>query len=276
MNSHFTDVNGDVLYYSSSTSLIANLTIENNNLIITPISNGEELITIYSSDLQDMTQGTFSLTVSGFVPELNTTSNSTTNDSIVIISNITINDTTNGANSTIDLNTSSNTNNTNSTINLNNSSNTTDATVNTTLDCSNSDPNSRPIECIQQNNSTYFKVEDIFIENKQGETVGQLTPVGNLLIEGSLIQNSTGSPNMNDYQLGYTNEFADFVPTLWIDTNTGDLHLKGTLVEANGNIPLQDGWSSFINKRGIILALYNPTTGSMIVRGNIIPYRGII
>jgi hypothetical protein len=140
-------------------------------------------------------------------------------------------------------------------------------------DCDEPDPNLRPLSCIQGENSTYFKPEDILLENKNAIAVGQLTPVGNLLIKGGLIEQSNGTAAAKDYQMGFVDNEGDFVATVWIDSATGDLHLRGHLTEANGNIPIAEGYSAIANKRGIVLALIDRETGDMIVRGNIVPYR---
>ncbi len=140
-------------------------------------------------------------------------------------------------------------------------------------DCSDPDPNRRPLECIQENGSTYFRPEDIDIENKAAVLVGRLTPIGNLLIRGDVVEHSTAAPDPSDYQMGYTDDGGDFVPTLWIDTASGDLHLRGSLTEANGNVPLGEGLSAIANGRGIVLALIDRHAGDLTLRGNVIPYR---
>ena len=96
------------------------------------------------------------------------------------------------------------------------------------------------------------------------------------LIRGGLVEHSNDTPSAVDYQLGYEDDNGDFVPTLWIDTATGDLDLRGTLSEADGNIPMIGGYSAFVNKRGIILALYDSRTGNLVLRGNLVPYRRTI
>lgn len=140
-------------------------------------------------------------------------------------------------------------------------------------DCTDPDPNKRPLDCLQGNNSTYFLPEEILLKDKDAVTVGRLTPIGNLFITGSLVEHSTGTPHRNDYQLGYTNEDGDFVPTVWIDSATGDLHLRGHLTEANGNIVVSTGQAAITNQQGIVLALLNDSrAGDLVVRGNIIPH----
>ena len=280
LTEHFIDIDGDTLYYSTENSNIATLTTENNVLTITPLQDGTQTITIYASDLKEIAIGTIDLTVTGMTLPIVTTNNTTNetlnNNSIntteintTIVNNTmnnTINKINNTINSTVDINTIIETNTTqNATTNL---------TQNTTIDCSNPDPNARPLECIIE--STYFKPEAIYIENKDADRVAMLTPIGNMLIKGDLVEHSTASPAANDYQLGYRNVDNNFVPTIWINTATGDLHLRGTLVEQNGQLPYREGYTSYTNQRGIILALANLENGDLILRGGIIPYRRVI
>ena len=149
---------------------------------------------------------------------------------------------------------------------------TTEQIINETMDCDHPDPNQRPLECIQHENATYFQEENLVVENKQAKTVGKFTPIGNLLITGDYVEHTTEEPNENDYQLGYS-EDGEFKPTIWINTETGDLHLKGELIEANTNIVHELGKYAISNKRGILLAVVDRHTGDMTIRGSVIPYR---
>ena len=153
--------------------------------------------------------------------------------------------------------------------------NITDTTINETVDCSHPDPNQRPLECIMGENTTFFQEENLVVENKRAERVGRFTPIGNLLIKGEVIENSNQEPNNYDYQFGYTNqETGEFITTIWINTETGDLHLRGRLTEMNNNVKAEVGTYSITNKRGIILGNVDRRQGNMILRGNVIPYRG--
>jgi hypothetical protein len=228
-------------------------------LVLAPVQAGNGTITVYASDLHELVHTDITLSVPA-VPSLNTPLNVTADG----LANTTTPQNPTG-NTTLSLNT---------TVALNSTDVPTQPDNATTfLDCTNPDPNQRPLDCIQGNDTSYFKPEDIIIENKNANAVARLTPVGNLLITGGLIENTTGQPSSSDYALGYSDENGDFIGTVWIDTSTGDLHLTGHLTEANGNIPIRDGWSAMANKRGIILALVNRQTGDLIVRGNLVPYR---
>jgi hypothetical protein len=274
LSTHFTDADGDTLYYSVENSNIATTHVDNNIMTITPVQDGTQTLNIYASDLKDIATGTIEITVTGM-----TVANTTVNDTLPAINettNTTVEINTTQENSTtnttgIDINTTTNsTNETLPTVIAND----TNSTVPTTLDCSNPDPNARPLECVIE--STYFKPEAIYIENKDADRVAMLTPIGNLLIRGDVLQHSTGSPAVNDYQLGYRDTDSNYIPTVWIDSATGNLHLRGTLTEANGQLPYREGYTAYTNQRGIILALANLGEGDLILRGGLIPYRRVI
>ena len=246
----FTDADNDELLYESTHHDGMTETITNGVLSITG-TPGTYTYVVYVSDLKEITPSNiFSITL---IEEM--TNENETNEIIV-------NDTNNNDENNNTLNDDA----------------TNENSINITIDtfdinCSDQDPNMRPLSCIQNNESTYFKHEEINIENKEGTLVGQLTPIGNLLIKGGIVENTLGRPARNDYQLGYMDEDGDFIATVWISTENGNLYMKGKLSEANGNIPLEDGYSAIANSRGIVLALINRNTGDLIVRGNVIPYR---
>ena len=257
LNTHFADVDGDTLYYSTSTSSTSNILIENNILTITPTTNGEETITIYSSDLKEITQGTFALTVTGLnSPEqvINSKINTTTNE-INNVYNDTANNTENILNTTA-----------NSAPEIQN------ITPQNSLDCSNPNPNARPIECIQNSSINYFSEQEIFWYDTQRQPVARFTTIGNLMIKGELIENSDSTPNPNDFGLGYSTIDANIVPTIWIDSK-GNLQLRGTIHEEQTQIVAPPNSYSFNNKRGITLAYATLETGDLYIRGNIFPYR---
>jgi hypothetical protein len=257
LNDYFKDIDRDNITYDINQITEINTNITQNELKISSTNPGTYLAYIYATDGDKLTtSNTFTITIT----ETTTTTNNKTNNTTNETSNSTNISTTNENNITI--NTTTNQTSTNIT------------TENTTTEqCSNPDPNQRPLICTQGINSTYFKPEEILINNKQGIPVARFTPIGNLLIKGEVIEQSAGAPSQEDYQLGYLNDNGDYTPTIWIDSATGSLHLKGNLIEANGNIPISDGLSALANQRGIILALFNRQTGGMTIRGNVIPYR---
>lgn len=237
---YFTDADSDELFYESSDNPGVQEELDGSLLTISGDPGTYEYVT-YASDLRELTPSNpFTVTIIAAQPESNSsqgTANSTPGSS--------------AANGT------------------NGSGYETPAPGT----CDDPDPNRRPLECLQGNDSTYFRPDDLFLENKQATAVGKFTPIGNLLIRGEVIERSAGAPAGNDYQLGYTDAAGDFVATVWIDSATGDLHLRGTLTEANGNIPIESGLSAIANRRGIVLALIDRSTGDLIIRGNVIPYR---
>ena len=263
VSSAFSDPDGDQLYFDSSRHDGMTESVDNGILTATG-APGTYTYTVYASDLHELTPSNiFTITL---LPEtapldVNTT-NTTVNEA-----NQTLNETVNG---TVNQTVTPIVNQTNATTNETVSPPT---PLSPPSDCSEPDPNKRPLSCIQGNDSSYFRPEEIMLENKNAESVGQLTPIGNLLIKGTVVEHSTGNPRSNDYQLGYANADGDFVPTVWIDSESGDLHLIGHLTEANGNIVIDNGLSAIANRRGIVLALINRQTGDLIVRGNLIPYR---
>jgi|GEM_PF-2364930 len=273
----FADADNDTLTYDYLAVPGTTMALNGSVLSVTGTSPGTAQSIVYASDLYAIAQSApFTITVLATENATNATLTNTTNETGVptggnesnnTATNQTLNETSPAITNTT-LNETSNNTATNQTLNE-----TSPAITNTTLDCSNPDPNRRPLDCIQGANSTYFKPEELLIENKQAVAVGQLTPVGNLLIKGGLVEHTTGIPATSDYQLGYTNSDGDYVPTVWIDTATGNLNLKGTLTEVNGNLIYQPGLTALTNERGIILALIDRNTGDMAVRGNLVPYR---
>ncbi len=272
----FADPDNDTLTYDYMDVPGVAMRVSGSTLTVSGLAAGTGESVIYASDLYSITQSNlFTVTV---LPAANATANGTQN-----ATNGTTNATETNATANMTANATTNaTGGSNVTVNYTENVTVTGAgnmTTNATnapaagIDCSNPDPNKRPLACIQGANSTYFKQEVLLLENKQAIAVGQLTPVGNLLIKGGLVELSAGAPGTSDYQLGYTDADGNFVPTVWIDTATGDLHLKGTLTEANGNLIYRTGETALANERGIILALIDRNTGDMTVRGNIVPYR---
>ena len=268
LNSHFTDIDSDTLYYSTSTSSIANLSIENNMLTITPTTNGEETITIYSSDLKEITEVKFTLTVNKIrtpEQEMPQEINSTTNM---------MNETTNILNNTENItdNTSQNENMTNNTLDISNYTQISDSTVNTSLDCSNSNPNERPIACLQDNASTYFKDEDKYWEDISRNKVAKFNVLGNMLITGNVIEHSTAKPSSNDFILGYQDADENIIGKIWIDSQ-GNLQLTGTLHEEQIQLNPPPMTYSLMTRRSIFIAYADTNSGDLYLRGNLIPYR---
>ncbi len=276
---HFVDADGDTLYYSTENTNLATLTIENNTLTLTPIQDGTQTITVYASDLKEIATGTIELTVTGMtIPEINvTTINETINNTIGLNitenislntteTNITLNETQNNSldNTTVGFNITTNETITNTTINT--------TITNTTLDCSSANLNERPIDCLNIN-AQKLLAESIYWENIDRTKVARYTPVGNLLISGKVIPNAVGSAHSNDFTIVYSNSDYQTLATIWVDSSTGDLYLRGTLHEEQGNMLPPQGSYTVMNIRGVYLAYANAATGDLYLRGNLIPYR---
>jgi hypothetical protein len=145
----------------------------------------------------------------------------------------------------------------------------------TALDCTNPDPNRQPLDCTMTAPSAYLDDNDTFWENTAGARVARLTRIGNLVINGTLIEHSNGQPGTSDYTIGYTSNNGTNVPSIWVSTSNGDLYLRGALTEANANIPARDRLTPITNRHGLVLALINPRTGDLTLRGNLITNRTI-
>jgi hypothetical protein len=127
--------------------------------------------------------------------------------------------------------------------------------------------------CLYQNTSKYFTDQDIILRNLDRQPVAQFTPIGNLLIGGTIIENSTAQPGSRDFRIGYVTRDGVSQTTIWIDNNNGDLHLRGTLNEANTNLNPPRGSYSVSNSRGVYLAYADQDQGDLYIRGNVIPGR---
>ncbi len=259
LDDHFTDVDGDDLYYDVGTSNLVTASIDGSILTLTPIQAGSGYLIVYASDLVELVPVTIAinvtLPVSSDVPD----------------STATFNDTAPVTNST--LNTTTLTENPETTavpIPVNSSSNT---TLNITLECSGGNPNTLSEECLLMSPDTYFPEQDIFWENSARQRVARFTVIGNLLLTGDIIEQSTARPAADDFSLGYVDDDYDTIPTIWIDGKTGDLHLRGRLVEESANLSPPQGSYTVTTRRKVHLAYADLAAGDLHLRGNAIPYR---
>ncbi|MBN1793298.1 hypothetical protein JW826_06460 [Candidatus Woesearchaeota archaeon] len=137
--------------------------------------------------------------------------------------------------------------------------------------CSAPNPNERPLECLD--NKEYFQDQAIFITTSDREQTARITPIGNLLIRGEVIEGSAFSPRGGDYAINHEDEYGNVKTTIWFDSETGDLHMTGKLYEENANIDPSPGSFTLKNKKGIVLAWADQGRGDLHIRGNVIPYR---
>jgi len=260
----FADADNDTLMYDYLAVPDVDMALDGSVLSVTGVSPGSAQSIVYASDLYVITQSNlFTITIT---PATNTTANvtnTTENTTITTSANATGNETAN-----VTDNGTTTTNETNTT-----TPTTTDTAPNTTVDCTATDPNDLPIECLYANATDYFPNQEILLTDLDRKPVARFTPIGNLLLTGRVIQQSGGSPGSRDFRIGYVDPDGNSVATIWIDSSTGDLHLRGTLHEENANLQPTPGSYSLVNKRSVFLAYADQYTGELYVRGNAIPYR---
>ena len=267
LGQYFMDPDNDSLTYDFMNAPGVTMTVSGHTLTVTGVTPGVEQSVVYASDLYSITQSnqfTITVTPPTTTPEntTNTTTENTTNE----------NTTTPAATNETNPSTTNETNETVSSAPASVAENQTNSTTSPALDCSNPDPNQRPLDCLNANATRFFE-ESIYWENVARVQVARITPIGNLLIIGKVIKDPAGEPAPGDFRISYTDENDQEVPTIWIDSSTGDLHLRGNLSEENANLIPPPGSYAVINRRGIYLAYADSTTGDLYVRGNVIPYR---
>ncbi len=268
----FSDPDNDTLYYSSSDYTENTETITNGTLTITGVP-GTYSYLVYASDLKELVSSNlFTITFVGNTTILENLS----------IGNYTINPLINGTNSTTNTsrpepNITSSTGTTNQNTTPVNNTNTTTTLVTTRTvpasSCANPDPNKRPVDCLLNSTTNYFQEQTIYITNTARTPVARISPIGNLLLTGGLQENELFSPKAGDYTIGYEDNNGNYVATVWFESATGTLHLRGGLTEEELEMSPPAGSFVLRNRKGITLAWADPTTGEFHIRGNIIPYR---
>lgn len=246
LGTHIVDPDGDVLLYSAGLSGLVDAQVTGDILTLTPAADGVADLAIYASDLEALIETSIPITVIvGSEPTVNATNdtNVTVEPPIVV-------------NQTIETNVTA-----------------TPTNVTTPLDCSAANPNERPVECLLADSTEYFPDEDIFLENLDRVRVAKLNMVGNLLLTGDVYQYSAGAPGARDFVIGQPDRDGNVIVSAWVDTATGDLHLRGQLIEEELNVNPPSGSYSILTKRSIYLAYVDLSTGDMHLRGNLIPYR---
>jgi len=234
LNQYFTDPDQDTIIYDTPQNPNINTTIKKQTLTIKPKKPGTHTTYIYATDGTHLTtSNTFTITI---------TQTNTTNQ------------------------TNNNTNQT--TTPTNNNTNT------TTNPCKNPNINQRPSYCFSGIENKVFQEIIAPIEDLKGRKVGRFTRFGNMVIKGLVVQNTTASPEPEDFKIGYT-ETRDYeerlVPTAWIDTSTGNLHLKGQLYEEQDIIePPQHHTYVVRNKNGIVLGYFDELRGDLYLKGNLV------
>lgn len=170
---------------------------------------------------------------------------------------------------------SSNTSNPSSTINetSNATPDISNQTQNVSTNCNDPDPNKRPLECIQEQSDLYFQDQPLFLEHPDRSVAARITPIGNILIAGDLVEYSTGGPRQDEFVVSKYDAFGRATVVAWVDRVTGDLHLQGRIHEEQLNLNLPKGAFTIQNKQSINVAYIDKNTGDLYIRGNLIPYR---
>ncbi len=279
MSDYFTDPEGDPLTYDFLNVPNANITINGSILTIKGTSTGESKTIIYASDLEAIAESNI-ITITVQPASQNANNQSGRGEGTTTNETRPKNETkTTGQGGTPPPTPAGATNKTNESSrgtrpSQENATNTTSATTTKPAACDNPDPNQRPPECFIGEERKYFREGDGFlIEDRARNVVARFNALGNLLIRGGVFENAAGAPAKNDFAIGHLNDDYQFIPTVWISSETGDLYLKGGLHEEELTLTIPRGMYSFQSRRGINLGYANPRTGDLYLRGNLIPYR---
>jgi hypothetical protein len=241
LNKYFSDPDNDTIQYDINQIPEIDATISQNILTIASATPGIYTAYIYATDGDKLvTSNTFTITIISATTETPTETNQTTNTT------------------------------TNETIPITNTTETPTATD----PCSNPDLNLRPSTCFVGLEEQAFESLSLPLQDRQRGNVGMFTRFGNLIIKGMLVQGASGTPNDNDFQIGFT-ENSEFnqtnIMTVWIDSETGNLYLKGKIYE-NQEILEPAQYNTYVirNKFGLILGYFDQLKGDLYLRGNIV------
>ena len=254
LDDYFTDPDNDTLHYDINEIPEINANIDLDTLTISSNNMGTYTAYIYTTDGDKLTtSNTFQIKI--ILP-----TNATTNTTETNISEY-----------PADLNITPPTNETiNQTINV-----TINGTPPETVDpCSQPDLNQRPSYCFIGIEEKVFQDLSAEIENRRGAVVGRFTRFGNLVITGLLIQNATGTPDADDFKIGFTTRTGfdeTQTYTAWIDSATGNLYLRGRLYDEQEILdPPQFNTYIIQNRFGIILGYFDELTGDLYLKGNLV------
>ena len=247
LNEYFSDTDGDTIQYDINEIPEIDATISQNILTIASANLGVYTAYIYATDGDKLvTSNTFNVIITAAETENPDNQTTPTNETLNETTNITVNETPATP--------------------ITNES--------TTGSCSNPDMNLRPSACFAGLENTAFESLALPLQDKQRANVGVFTRFGNLIIRGLLTQDATGNPKENDFQIGFT-ETSGFsetnTMTAWIDSETGNLYLKGKIYE-NQEILNPSQYNTLVmrNKFGLILGYFDQLKGELYLRGNIV------
>ncbi|MBN2052781.1 hypothetical protein JW756_04730 [Candidatus Woesearchaeota archaeon] len=238
LNNYFKDPEEETIQYDINKIPEITTTINQNELTITSQNLGKYTAYIYATDGNKMiVSNTFTITITETTEETTTETNQTTNETTGLPI-----------------------------------SNETEIVLTPIIDCGNPNPNNRPVECMIGQEDKYFKDKSIFIENLDKTQVARITAFGNMVIRGKLYENSIYAPSSRDFRVNYFIDDGETeVVSAWIDTATGDLHLRGTAHEEQFSIiPPSTGAFIIQNRKGTNLGFIDKITGDLYLRGNLI------
>jgi hypothetical protein len=245
LSQYFIDPEEQRLLYETNELIILETQIQNEIIEFKAKEKGKTLVYFYVTDGEDLlVSDTFNIEVYEEIAEANQTN--TTQESATA-EQVTENNTTNNV--------------TNSTINT---------TKNITTSCDNTDPNLRPPECIQGKEQEYFVLENVFLEYNDRSKAARITPLGNMIITGEVIENSNINSQTEDFKVTRVNSLFEEETIAWIDKDTGSIHLVGELVEEDFFLKPTNNAFVIQNKRNVNLAYIDRNTGDLHLKGNII------
>lgn len=268
LDTYFTDPDGDTLTYDFMNLPGVTMAVDGSELSVTAESGEGGESVIYAGDLEYLVQSEpFSITVNG----TNTTNEVGENGTAPAPAE---NRTTPRTNATPANRTGTNETGVKETASGRNRTAppTAENVTTAALNCDHPDPNKRAPSCFAGEEERYFG-QSVLVEDKGRRAVARFNGLGNLLLTGDLIEESSGTPSSDDFSVGYLDDNFRFVATAWIDSGTGDLHLRGTVSEEELSLTAPANSYTFQSRRGINLGYIDPRTGNLYLRGNIIPYR---
>lgn len=241
LSTYFIDAQGDEILYEINNIIGIDEKIEGSMLLLNGSTPGTYQARVYASDLNAITtSNSFTITVLG--------SQETSQTNI--------------------------TNETSQTNETNQSTQTIEEPATQVATCDNPNINLRPPECF--GNQLDAAYEDIIapLTDKRGAKVGRFTRYGNLVIAGRVIEQSNTNPDNTDFVVGYTSRegfVEQRITTAFIDSSTGDLHLKGRLYQEEGAL-IAPQYDSYViqNANGIVLAYFDEKTGDLYLKSNIV------
>lgn len=245
LSQYFSDSDGDELYYDYMSVPGVELSVEGSSLTITGLSIGEEQTLIYASDLYELVQSnSFTITVT----EANISDYPTSEE----------NSTEEPSNQVV--------------VNESVVNNTVEETLvgDVVLDCSADNPNDRPLGCVQAVEQ-FANPQPIYLEDLDRRIAAKITPIGNLLLTGEVVEGATGSPGSRDFRVSTRGTLGVANPIAWI--SEGNLYLEGRVFEEELDINPPSGAYSIQNSQSVTVAYFDRENGDLHIRGNVIAYR---